>query len=150
MKKILRFVVVGFTLTAIDFLTYQLVINVIFGGNNDWLGVAAIISGIVATIAAYLLHKNITWQAKKTSSLTIIKFFLWNALLVAVVRPILTWAFGALVGLYQFAFMISGWLRLPFSYEFVESTGVYVLMIAVAMILNFLVYDRYVFSEKTK
>ena len=64
------------------------------------------------------------------------------------VRPLLTMFFGLFGFLYKFAFDICQSIGIGFSYEFVETTGNYVLMTAVVMIINFLVYDRFVFGTK--
>ena len=145
--KVFKFIGVGVACTIIDYVVYSLVVMLFFGGNTDQAWLATIISGIVATFAAYELHSHITWKTSDPGKYGIIKFFAWNALLVAAIRPALTFIFGLLTGFYQFAFMISDGINLPFSYEFVESTGIFVLMTVVTMILNFLFYNRIVFGK---
>ena len=39
-------------------------------------------------------------------------------------------------------------MHLPFSYEFVLTTGAFALNALVIMIINFLFYDRFVFGKK--
>lgn len=150
MNKIFKFVGVGITVTLIDFLVYNFSLSVLLGGNNDLIWLASIISGVAGTISAYILHSNITWKGRDPGKYGIIKFFAWNVLLVVAIRPALTFIFGVMDGLYEFAFMIASGINLPFTFEFVESTGVYVLMTAVIMILNFLFYDRVVFGSVNK
>lgn len=141
MQKIMKFAGVGVVATIVDFLTYQLVLNVIFYGN---LTAASVVSGVVATFAAYVMHNNITWKERNPGKYGVVVFFIWNAITVFCIRPPLTWVFGQLTGLYQFAYSLTSWI---FSYEFVESTGVYVLMITVTMVLNYLVYEKLVFNK---
>ncbi len=147
MNKIFKFVGVGITVTLIDYLVYSFVMMVLFGGNTDLVWLGSIISGVVGTIAAYILHSNITWRGRDPGKYGVLKFFGWNILLVAAIRPLLTLFFGLLDGLYEFAFMITDGIGIPFTFEFVESTGIYVLMTVVIMVLNFLFYDRVVFGE---
>lgn len=146
LNRILKFVGVGVACTIIDYALYSLFAVVIFGGNQNLYWLATIISGTVATFAAYELHSHITWKERDPGKYGIVKFFAWNIFLVIAIRPVLTILFGFLTGLYQFAFMIFDGVGLPFSYDFVESTGVFVLMIAVTMILNFLFYNRIIFG----
>lgn len=144
MGKILKFVGVGFLCTIVDFLVYSLMVMVAFSGDTEKVGIAAMVSGLVATVVAYMLHSRITWKTRDPGKWGVVKFFLWNAFAVLFLRPILTWIFGLLTGLYEFAQMI-----LPFfSYEFVESTGIYVLMTAVVMVLNFIFYEKIVFGTE--
>ena len=67
------------------------------------------------------------------------------------VKPVLTAFFRLPVffWLYQLAFNICQFMHIPFSFEFVASTGNFVLMTGVTMVVNFLVYDRFVFGKKS-
>ena len=147
-KKFFKYVVVGCTITLIDFLIYTLLMAVVFAENVDMAGVASVISGIIATCVAYLLHGNITWKNRDPGKLGVVKFFAWNAFMVILLRPLMSFGFKSLTGLYQFAYMISSAIHLPFTYDFVENTGLFVLMTVVTMTLNFLCYDRVVFGGK--
>lgn len=147
MQKIFKFVGVGIAATIVDYLVYSLVVMVIFGGNTNFAGVGAVSSGIVATFTAFILHSKITWKNRNPGKYGIIKFFAWNALVVIAIRPVLTFIFGLIGGLYEFVFMIFDGIGIGFSYEFVESTGIYVLMTVVTMTLNFFFYDRVVFGK---
>ena len=100
MNKIFKFVGVGITVTIIDYLVYSFVVMVLFGGNTDQVWLGSIISGAVATIAAYILHSKITWKGRDPGKYGILKFFGWNILLVAAIRPLFTLFFGLLDGLY--------------------------------------------------
>ena len=146
-EKIFKFVGVGLTCTIIDYSIYSLSVMVLFGGNVDMAWLATVISGTISTFAAYELHSHITWKQSDPGKYGIIKFFAWNAAQVVVIRPVLTFIMGLLTGFYEFAFMISDGIGLPFEYEFVESTGIFVLMTAVTMVINFLVYNRLIFGK---
>ncbi len=148
LAKILKFVGVGVACTIIDYTLYSLLVMLFFGGDTSRAWLATIVSGVVATFAAYELHSHITWKESDPGKFGIVKFFAWNALLVVAIRPALTFVLGLLTGFYQFAFMVSDGINLPFSYEFVESTGIFVLMTTVTMVLNFLFYNRIVFGKK--
>lgn len=150
MNRILKFAGVGIATTIFDYVVYSLTVMLLFGGNVEKVGIAAVISGIAATFVAYFLHSRITWKERNPGKYGIIKFFLWNALVVIAIRPVLTWLFGLLDGLYQFMFMISSGINMPFSYEFVNSTGIYVLMTVVTMVLNFMFYEKIVFGKVKK
>ncbi len=147
---VLKYVGVGIGVTLIDFVTYSLLMALVFSENVDMVGVASVISGIVATFAAYLLHGNITWKTRDPGKFGIVKFFAWNAFMVILLRPLMSVVFKSFTGLYQFGYMISSVIHLPFEYDFVENTGIYLLMTVVTMILNFLCYDRVVFGSADK
>ena len=46
--------------------------------------------------------------------------------------------------------MITSAVHLPFDYDFVESTGIYVLMTIVTMTLNYIFYEKVVFGNVAK
>ena len=144
-KRILKFIGVGLACTAVDYAVYAFCVMVLFGGNTDMAGVGTVISGTVATFAAFILHSKITWRTRNPGKLGIVKFFLWNAFVVIAVRPVLALFFGLFGGLYEFGFMIFGGLGM--TYEFVESTGIFGLVLAVTMVLNYVFYDRIVFGQ---
>ena len=61
--------------------------------------------------------------------------------------PFLALCFGLFTPVYELAHNISSFFRLPFSYEFIESTGVFVFASIVAMLLNYIFYDKLVFGD---
>ena len=65
-------------------------------------------------------------------------------------KPFTAWVVGTWTGLFQFALMVSEWLRLPFDYGTIEYLGVYGIATLVIMILNYFFYDRLVFGSKKK
>lgn len=146
-KRILKFAGVGIAATVVDYLIYTLLIMVLFGGDVAAAGISSILSGICSTFVAYVLHNNITWKERNPGKYGIIKFFVWNAFVVILVRPVLVAFFSLLTGLYEFAFMLIGWIPVFSSFDFVASTGIYVLMTIVTMTLNFIFYEKIVFGR---
>ena len=149
-KKVFKFLGVGITLTVIEYVVYTILMMVLFGGNAEMAPIATVISGGFAMIMAFILHSKITWRERDPGKFGIVKFFVWNIILVTLIRPGLAFFFEQLIGLYQFAYMISSAIHLPFSYDFVQSTGIYVLVTAVTMVLNFICYEKIVFGTKVK
>ncbi|MDO5480805.1 MAG: GtrA family protein [Candidatus Saccharibacteria bacterium] len=151
-KKVVTFAAVGAALTVLDFLIYNIVLQVFYNGNADGASVAGMISGVLATIVAYFAHNNITWKARKPRKYGVAWFFGWNILMATGVRPVILWFFGLVFfsRIYDFAFSIISWLNIPLDYEIVKSTGVYVLMTCVVMVLNYTFYEKLVFGEKKK
>ena len=142
-----RYLLVGICITIFNYTLYTILANVIIN-NNDLLWLSTLISTAITTIVAYLAHSKITWKERRVTKHSIIRFFIWNALLTFPIGPGLTQLFSLLTPLYEFAFTICQALHLPFSYEFVLSTGVFALTSIAAMILNFFFYDRFVFGKK--
>lgn len=142
-KKVLKFAGVGVIATVVDYLVYQFALNVLFVGN---LAPSAVVSGVVATFAAYVMHNNITWRERNPGKYGVVKFFIWNGIAVFLLRPPLTWIFSTCFDwLYGFVYFLTSWI---FNYEFVKSTGVYILMTLVIMLLNFAVYEKLVFTKE--
>lgn len=145
-QKVVKFALVGASVSIFDFVVYSVIARLFFSGDLLWIATA--ISGVLATCLAYILHSRITWKAKNPGRFGVIKFFIWNGIAVLAIRPFLAFVLEKLDGLYQFVLGIFNWIGIPFDYDFVKSTGVWVLSVLVVMILNFLVYDRFVFGEK--
>lgn len=146
--KILKFAGVGFATTIFDYLIYELVVMLIFSGNTDMAGVSSAISGIAATFMAYFLHSRITWKDRNPGRYGIIKFFLWNMFVVLALRPVLSSLFDLLDPFSEFVYLIVGWIPLFSSYDFVDTTTIYVLMMLISMTLNFIFYEKLVFGGK--
>ena len=140
-----KYTFVGIILTVFNFGLYTLIARII--GNNEFLWLATLIATSATTILAYFLHSKITWKERTPNKTSIIKFFIWNALGAIAIGPFLTWVFTALTPLYDFAFNLSTAIHLPFDYDFIQSTGVFILTSAVCMILNYLFYDKFVFGK---
>ncbi|MBR2586902.1 GtrA family protein [Candidatus Saccharibacteria bacterium] len=141
-----RYLIFGILNTVINYGMYETLALLIFTAENQlWL--ATMISGVESIFVGYYLHSQFTWKDRKVGKKELGKFFIWNVIMSIAVRPALTWFFGFFGFLYQFAFNICEAIHIPFSYEFIATTGNYVLMTAVVMVINFLVYDKFVFGE---
>ena len=148
MKRVFKFVGVGLTITLIEYAIYTLLMMVMFGGNAEMAPLATGISGVFAMVIAFFMHSKITWRERDPGKLGIVKFFAWNVVLVTLLRPGLAAFFELPVGIYQFVYMITDAIHLPFTYDFVQSTGIYVLVTAITMTLNFFCYEKVVFGTK--
>lgn len=146
MKQKGRYLIFGILNTGINYGMYEVLALLVFTAENQlWL--ATLISGFISIFVGYYLHSKFTWKDRKVGKKELGKFFIWNVIMNLAVRPALTWFFGLFGFLYKLAFDICQGIGIGFSYEFVESTGNYVLMTAVVMVINFLVYDKFVFGE---
>lgn len=142
-----KYLIIGIFLTLFNYALYTLIVRLIFK-NNDLLWLATLISTVITTFVAYALHSKITWKERNPGKLGIYKFLIWNFSVALAIGPFLTWLFGLITPLYELAFNISSAMHLPFDYDFVHSTGAFVLTSIVTMILNFLFYDKIVFGKK--
>ncbi len=147
-QKAGRFLVVGTSITIFDYLVYELLVMIFFGGNAEKAAIASVISGTIATLVAFVAHSRITWKTRDVGKTEIIRFFVWNIITMWILRPILAAGTGLLDPLYGLAQGIFNLVKIPFSFEFVKSTGIFVLTTAVIMLLNYLVYDNFVFGAK--
>ena len=142
----IRFFFVGVGITLFNYVFYAVLANFIIK-NNDLLWLSNLIATSVTTIVAYIAHSKITWKERTVTKSAIIRFFIWNALLAILISPGLTQLFSFLTPLYEFAYNISSAIHLSFTYEFVLTTGAFILTTIVIMILNFFFYDRFVFQQ---
>ena len=145
-KRVGKFIIIGIILTLFNFIVYTFIARVIFN-NNDLLWLDSIISYLLATILAYFLHAKITWRERPVTKKGILMFFLWNGITAIIISPFFTWLFGLCTPLYTFIHQICTNLHLSFDYNFVESTGIFCLTTIVAMILNYIFYDKLVFGS---
>ena len=141
-----KFFIIGSSLAIFNYLLYIFLALVIIK-NSGLLWLSSLISTSVTTILAYILHSRITWQERTPNKTGIINFFIWNALLALIICPGLTWLFGLITPLYDFAFNVCQAIHLPFEYSFVESTSIFILVNIVVMVLNYFFYDRLVFGK---
>lgn len=146
-KHVTKYTIVGISIALFNFCTYTLIARV-FINNNDFLFVSSIISTSLSVILAYILHSKITWKERKPTKKGIAGFFIWNAFCALVVGPVMTWFFGLFKWLYEFGYNLCNAIHIPLDYNFIESTGIFVLVSIVSMILNYLFYDKFVFNEK--
>ena len=146
-KRVSKFFVVGITLALSNYLFYTFLALAIIK-NSELLWLSSLVSTSITTVLAYILHSKITWKERQPAKTGVVNFFVWNALLAVIFSPSLTWFFGLFTPLYELALQISEALHLPFNFDFIESTGVFILVNIVTMILNYFFYDRLVFSQK--
>ena len=144
-----RYLIVGIILTIFNYGVYTILANVIFN-NPNLLWLCTLIATTLTTFLAFLLHSKITWKEREVSKTAIYKFFVWNFLAAFLIGPGLTQLFSLITPLYEFAFNICQNMHIDFTYEFVLSTGTFVLTNAVLMVLNFLFYDKFVFGKANK
>lgn len=141
-----RYLFIGIAIALFNYGFYAILANIIIKNNNlIWL--SNFIATAVTTIVAYILHSKITWKERKIEKTAKYKFLLWNAILAVAVGPGLTQLFSLITPLYDIAYSITSAIHLPFDYNFVLTTGAFVLTSIVTMILNFLFYDRFVFGK---
>lgn len=145
-KHATRYLIVGIAITIFNYGLYSILANLVIN-NNDFIWLSMFIATAITTIVAYIAHSKITWKERNVTKHSIIRFFIWNALLTFIINPGLTQLFSLFAPLYNFAYSIIAALHLPFSYEFTLTTGAFVLTAIVTMILNFLFYDRFVFGK---
>ncbi|MBQ3347985.1 GtrA family protein [Candidatus Saccharibacteria bacterium] len=141
-----KFAIVGGLLSLFNFLIYTALARVIMN-TNELLWLDSIIAYVLTTILAFIMHSKITWQERSITRHGIAMFFLWNGITGIIITPILTAFFGLITPFYQFAYHISSTMSLPFDYDFIESTSIFVLTTAVTMVLNYFFYDKIVFDN---
>lgn len=142
-----KFAIIGFVLTIFNYILYSVLANLIIN-NNDFLWLSTFISTLIATILAYILHSRITWKERQITKTAKYRFFVWNIFVAIAINPLFTQLFSLITPLYEFTHGISTALSLPFSFEFIQSTGAFALTAVITMILNYLFYDKFVFGKK--
>lgn len=151
-KHAVRYFIIGVSITIFNFLLYSIIANYIIK-NNDLLWLSSFISTFFTTILAYFLHSRITWKDRDVTKVAVAKFFIWNGILTFAINPGLTQLFSLdfVTPLYNLATNIANrLLNLGVNFEFVQSTGAFIITGFVVMIINFLFYDKFVFDkEKT-
>ncbi len=148
-KRVGKFIIIGIILTLFNFLIYTLIARLVFN-NNDLLWLDSMVSYLLTTVLAYILHSKITWKERDPGQSGIIKFFLWNFITALLISSFFTWLFGLITPFYQSIHQICINLNLSFDYNFIESTGIFCLVTIVTLILNYLFYDRLVFGTSKK
>ena len=149
MNRGIKFVIVGLILTITQYLFYLFFALVIFN-NNDILWLSSGISYIIATILAFILHSRITWKERPPKKGGILMFFVWNIITALLIAPFLTWLFKLATPTYNFLYSLTFKMGLDLTYEFVESTTVFILVIFITLTLNYIFYDKLVFGDEKK
>ena len=143
--RIGKFVIIGGVVTVLNFCIYAFLANVIIK-NVDFLWLSNLIATTIATIVAYFLHSSITWKERLITKTAKYKFIVWNLVSALIIVPILTQLFSLITPLYDLAFNILQGMNM--SYEFVQSTGAFVLTTIITMVINYLFYDKFVFGKE--
>lgn len=146
-RRPLVFLAVGIGNTLFDFGIYSVLALTVF---QNSIAAAGLVSGTLSLVVAFIAHKLITWRGRQLDKSTPLKFLVFTGFGMWVLRPILLALFVMLPWIYGFAHGISTALRLPFSYDFVVSTGAFGFMIIIVLMYNYFVYDRYVFTQKSR
>lgn len=144
-----RYLIIGIILTLFNYVVYAILANFIFN-NENLLWLAIFISTALSTILAYVLHSKITWKERDPGKSGVYKFFIWNILATVLINPVLTQLFSYITPIYDLGFNVSNNLHLPFTYDFIQSTGAFILTTIITMIINFLFYDKFVFGKTKK
>lgn len=145
----LRYFFVGLAITLFNYALFTVLSNII-NNNNELLWLSTLVSTFITTLVAYLLHSKITWKERPITKTAKYKFFVWNLIGAFVVGPLLTQLFSLFTPIYEFIYQIVEALHLPFSYEFTFTTSVFVFTSTIYMIINFLLYDKFVFGKSKK
>ena len=145
-KHATRYLIIGTFLALFNYGLYTVLSNLIIK-NNDLIWLSSFIATAVTTILAYILHSKITWKERPISKTAIYKFFIWNIMLTVAIYPLLTQLFSYLTPLYDFAYSITSAMHIPFTYEFVLTTGAFVLTTIITTLMNYFLYDRFVFGK---
>ena len=145
-KHATRYLIIGTFLALFNYGLYTVLSNFIIN-NNDLIWLSSFIATAVTTVLAYILHSRITWKERPISKTAIYKFFIWNIMLTVAICPILTQLFSYITPLYDFAYNITSALHIPFTYEFVLTTGAFVLTTIITTLMNYFLYDRFVFGK---
>lgn len=147
-KRAGKYLVFGVLNTIIGYAIYETLALTVF--RNERLALASLVSGAVGILTGYYLHSRFTWRGREIGEKVLAKFFIWNIVVSLCLRPMLTVFFSHSIFnvLYTLAYNICNLIHLSFSYEFITSTGNFVMMMAVVMVVNFLIYDRFVFGKR--
>lgn len=155
-QKLTYFLLIGILGTALDFIIFSVFNLLIFQPPQTltpslWqnplftTALSSIIAGLIATLVNFYLHSHFTWQSRRSDRRTLLGFLAWNATVVFLLRPLLITALSLLAPIYHLAYTLSAFLRLPFSQNFITSTGIYGFMTIITMTLNFFIYERLIF-----
>ena len=147
-KRPLVFLSVGIVNTLLDFGFYTLLTGVFFEQESQ-IAIAGLISGTFALLIAFLTHGLITWRGAHLSRQALIRFFIFTGFGMWVIRPLLLSLFIKLSGVYRAADQLLDKVGVNFSYDFVANTGAFGLMLAILLVYNYVVYERYVFTKST-
>lgn len=144
-----RYLILGIIIAIFNYALFMIFSNIIIK-NTNLLWLSTLICTTITTFLAYGLHSRITWKERPITSTAKYKFLIWNLLGAFIINPILTQFFALFTPLYDSIFGIVQHLNIPFSYNFVLTTTIFVLTAIITTILNFLFYDKFVFHKTKK
>lgn len=147
MKKFSKFFGMGIITTLIEFAAYTVLARAL---SNDFLWLATLVGGLVGVIASFILNTKYVWKDKKAGKSEATKVLGYGMVKTFVIKEAFTWVFGLVTPVYTFAYQICSWLRLPFDYAFVESTGIFCFTALATMSITYFVYDKMVFTKEQK
>jgi len=145
MKKFAKFFGLGVGTTLIEYLVFTIAVRLL---GNDLIWLATLIGGVIGTVIAYFINSRLVW--KEGGKVEAAKFIIYNIAKTFTVKELFVWLFGLITPVYELAFGISQALKLPFDYDFVESTGVFGFTALASMVVTYFVYDKVVFTGKKK
>lgn len=153
-----RFGLVGILNTVVDFVVLNLLLRLVISRDTVYLDlfnnpirgviIAGIISGTIAMINSYIFNQRFTFKAKNVSSNRVVLFFVITAFGLYVIRPLVLkffteiWLWPA-----DFAYLIGGWIGLPFDLAFYLDNVALAAAIVIVMAYNYLMYKKFVFVE---
>ncbi|MBQ6570844.1 GtrA family protein [Candidatus Saccharibacteria bacterium] len=145
MKKFAKFFGLGVGTTLIEYLIFTVAVRIL---GNDLIWLATLIGGVIGTVIAYFINSRLVW--KEGGKVEAAKFIIYNIAKTFTIKEFFVWVFGMITPVYELAFGISQALKLPFDYDFVESTGVFGFTALASMVVTYFVYDKVVFTGKKK
>lgn len=147
MKKFSKFFGFGIITTLIEFVAYTIVARII---SNDYLWLATLIGGIVGVVASFVLNTKFVWKDKKAGKSEIMGVFGYGMVKTFIIKEFFTWVYGLITPVYVLAYDISSFLRLPFDYDFIESTGIFCFTALSTMLITYFIYDKLIFTKGKK
>lgn len=147
-KHASRYLIVGVLITGFNYVLYEILFNLILGSNKDLVWLSNFIATAITTIVAYFAHSRVTWKERIVTKHSIIRFFIWNAIITIAITPGFTQLFSLFTPLHEFIYNVTNSMHLQLPYEIVITTDAFVLNSIVIMILNFFLYNKFVFGKK--
>ena len=147
MKKFSKFFGIGIITTLIEFIAYTIVARCI---SNNYLWLATLIGGIVGVISSFVLNTKFVWKDSKAGKSEALGVFGYGMIKTFVIKEFFTFIYGLITPIYELAFQISSAIKLPFDYDFIESTGVFGFTALSTMFITYFIYDKFIFNKKKK
>lgn len=146
MKKFSKFFVIGVGTTLIEYIFYTIIARVM---SNDFLWVGTMVGGVGGAIFGYFLNTKYVWKDQKAGKAEVMKYFIYSlGIKTFIIKEIFTWVFSFITPVYELAYDISSFLRLPFDYDFVESTGIFGFTALATMLITYFTFDKLIFNKE--